>query len=61
MSFSFNTVMASASNSPRTKVSVKYCQNIRTNDGFSLIGILMSIEGRNGYSRLAKAKISLWK
>ena len=66
MSFQANTVMASASNSPRTKVvfflkfTVKYCQNIRCNNGFRLIGLVMLIDGRNDNSRLVRAKNSLW-
>ena len=42
------------------KFLVKYCQNIRRNDGFSPIGLVMSIDGRNDNSRVVRAKNSLW-
>ena len=42
------------------KFSVKYCQNIRSNDGFSPRALVMSIDGRNDNSRVVRVKNSLW-
>ena len=39
---------------------MKYRQNIRSNDGFSPIGLVMSIDGRNDNSRVVRAKNSSW-